>query len=288
MPFLAIVCVLFINAVFGGAYVFGKIGVNHFPPFLFATLRFLLVAIVLAPFLRINREMLSYWKPALAFCLMMGVGVYSTMYWSLSLANGASAILIGTQLATPIAVLIGVWLLAEKVLHRVWIGIALTMVGVFVVGFDTVILGYPMAFLLVIISASFYAGANVVSRFLRESSISTLNLNAWMALLSCPILLLFSFLSGEPWEQSIIEASWESWEALLYSSLVVSLIGHVGLFTMLNRYSIATIMPYYVFTPIFGILGAIILLDESLTARFIFGAVIAIVGLFIINAKKAN
>lgn len=281
----AIIAVLLINAVFSGSYLFGKIGVDHFPPFLFASLRFAIVALALAPFLRVNRSMLVHWRPILSFCLMMGVGLYATMYLALYLADGASAILVGTQLSTPIAILIGVWLLQEKASKKVWMGIGLTMLGVSMVGFDTVILGYPMAFFLIVLNAAFYAGANVTSRFLKDSTIDIFNLNAWTAIISTPLLILISWLSGESWQEPLQHANSQAWIALLYSSLAVSLIGHVGMFKMLEYYPIAAIMPYYVFTPIFGVIGAVIFLEESLTIQFVIGAIIAMIGLCVINIR---
>ena len=126
------------------------------------------VLLVLAPFLRFNNNIKQNWRAVLAFCLLMGVGVYSTMYWALYAAGGASAILIGTQLSTPFAVLLGAWLLGERASWVVWGGITLTMIGVLIVGFDTAVLGYPLAFALVLLSAIFYASANVVLRGLRK------------------------------------------------------------------------------------------------------------------------
>ena len=131
----AVAAVLGINAIFSGAYIAGKIGVGHFPPFLFAALRFAIVAIVLSPFLRFDRRLLDNRAAAAGFCLTMGAGVYGTMYWALYLAGGAAPILIGTQFSTPAAVLLAALFLREKAGKAVWGGIALTMAGVMMVGF---------------------------------------------------------------------------------------------------------------------------------------------------------
>ena len=279
----AVAAVLGINAVFSGAYIFGKIGVDHFPPFLFAAARFTLVAAALAPFLRFNRALLAHWRAALGFCLTMGVCVYGTMYWALYLADGAAAILIGTQFSTPAAVLLGAKFLGERASKAVWGGIAITMAGVCVVGFDTAVLGYPLAFLLVLASAVFYASANVISRGLRESGLGLLNLNALMALASAPPLLLLSWLFGEPWRAPAESAGVAEWGAVLYSAFAVSLAGHVGLFFLLRRYPLSAVMPFYVFTPIFGVLAAALFLDETLTLRFAAGAALALSGIVVIN-----
>lgn len=279
----AVSAVLGINAVFAGAYLFGKLGVAHFPPFLFAAMRFALVALALAPFLRFNRALLNHWRAAAAFCLTMGVGVYGTMYWALYLAGDASVILIGTQFSTPAAVLLGAWLLGERASRAVWAGILLATGGVLVVGFDAAALGYPLAFALVLISAAFYAAANVISRALRESGLGLLNLNALMALAAAPPLLALSFLFGESWRAPLQTAGAAEWTTVLYSALAVSLVGHVGLFRLLRHYPLSAVMPFYVFTPIFGVSGAILFLGEEPTARFAFGAVLAIAGVVVVN-----
>ena len=279
----AIAAVLGINAVFSGAYLVGKLGVGHFPPFLFAALRFVLVALVLLPFLRVSPEVRRHWRAVLGFCLTMGVGVYSTMYWALFLADGASVVLIGTQFSTPAAVFMGAWLLGEKTPKMVWGGMAMAMVGVMVVGFDTVVLGYPLAFALVLCSALCYATANVISRGLRSSGIGLLNMQALTSVSAIFPLLALSQLSGEPWRAPLATADIGQWATILYSALVVTLVGHVGMFRLLRHYPLSAIMPFYVFTPIFGVLGAILLLGESLTVRFVIGAVLAIAGIIVIN-----
>lgn len=283
LTFSAVLAVLGINAIFAGAYIVGKIGVEHFPPFFFAGMRFVLVALVLAPFLRLDDEVRRNWRAVLAFCLTMGVCVYGTMYWALYLSDGAAAILIGTQFSTPAAVLLGALWLKEKTTRAVWLGIGAAMSGVFIVGFDTVALGYPLGFGLVIISAIFYALANVINRKLRDSQLGLLNLNALMAVVSAPALLLLSLLTGEEWRAPVVSADGRAWFAVLYSALAVSLIGHVGLFRLLRRYSLSAIMPFYVFTPIFGVLGAIIFLGEEPTLRFMLGAAVAVAGIIAVN-----
>ena len=51
------IALLVINAAFGGAYLAGKAGVAHFPPLFFSALRFALVTVLLAPFIRLSPGM---------------------------------------------------------------------------------------------------------------------------------------------------------------------------------------------------------------------------------------
>ena len=286
--------VVAINAVFAGAYLFGKIGVDHFPPLFFSALRFGLVFVALIPFLRFDRAVRERFGAVLAFCALMGVGVYGTMYLALNAAGGVSAILIGTQFSVPFAAILGYFILREKTSAAVWSGIAVAFAGVMIVGFDAAILGNAGAFVLILFSALFYAAANVISRDL--AAINVFALNAWTALFSAPILLALSLLFEEGQLESIHLAAAESsaasgadligWIALLYSAFVVTIVGHGGMFALLRRYPVSAVMPYYVLTPIFGVIGGVLFFGESLSARFIIGALLALVGVSVVNRKS--
>ena len=282
LPPIHVAAVVGINAVFAGAYIAGKFGVNHFPPFFFSALRFLLVFVVLLPFFRLRPVARADLKPFLLFCAGMGVGVYSTMYLALSLADGVTAILIGTQFSVPMAALLGMWILGDKINRITWFGIILAFIGVMVVGFDEAILGYGVAFSLILLSAFFYAYANVLSQQL-GGAIKVLNLNAWMALVSVLPMFALSLVFEEGQWDTLASAGVGSWTALLYSAWVVSLVGHVGMFALLRRYPVAEVMPFYVLTPIFGVIGGLLFFSEEPSTKFYIGAVIALVGVWIVN-----
>ena len=282
MPPRHIAAIVAINAVFAGVYLLGKIGVAHFPPLFFSALRFCILAALLAPFLRITPALRKRWRSAAAFCILMGPMTYATLYLSLAAADGVAAIFIGTQASTPIAVLLGHYLLGEKTGTKAWLGIWLAFIGVMAVGFDAALLGYPGAFALILASAACYAGANVVSRGLSGAA-GILNLNAWMSLLSAPTLLAMSWAWEDGQTESLQAAGWTEWLIVLYSALVVSMVGHMGMFALLRRHRVSAVMPYYVLTPIFGVAGGMALFGEELTTKFLLGAVAALVGVFWVN-----
>ena len=282
MPPRDIAAVVGINAIFAGVYLAGKIGVSHFPPLFFSFLRFLILLAVLAPFLRAAPVFRAKWRSVAAFCLLMGPTTYALIYLALDSADGVAAIFIGTQASTPIAVLLGRFWLGEKTSAKAWAGIFIAFAGVIVVGFDAALLGYPAAFALIVASAASYAAASVVSRGLAGAA-GILNLNGWMALISAPILLALSLLAEEGQMESLQTADPIGWAVLLYSALAVSLLGHGGMFWLLRRHAVATVMPYYVLTPIFGVAGGVAFFGEALTAQFMAGACLALAGVFWVN-----
>ena len=282
MPARDIAALVAINLVFAGVYLAGKVGVEHFPPLFFSGLRFLILLAALAPFLRAGPELRARWREMAAFCILMGPLTYALLYSALDLSDGVAAIYIGTQASTPIAVLLGKFWLGERTSRRVWAGIWAAFAGVMAVGFDSALLGYPEAFALILASAACYAGANVASRGLAGAA-GVLSLNAWMALVASPILLGLSFVLEEGQMESALTAGWVDWAVLLYSALVVSLIGHGGMFWLLRRHPISAVMPYYVLTPIFGVAGGVWLFGEALTGKFMLGAALALAGVFWVN-----
>ncbi|MGI9336910.1 MAG: DMT family transporter [Gammaproteobacteria bacterium] len=282
LRFRHLAAVVGINAIFGGAYIAGKTGVDHFPPLFFAAMRFGIIALLLLPFLRWNALMTANIKSIAAFCLLMGAALYGTMYLALSLADGISVILICTQFSVPAAAMLGMWFLGERPQRRTWLGIWLAFAGVMAAGFDYALLGYWHATLLIIVSAIFYAAANVISRDLRGVA-GVINLNGWMALVSAPVMLALSAaLESGQW-QTLQSADASAASALLYSALAVTLIGHTGMFALLRLYPVSAVMPYYVLTPLFGIVGGVIIFDESLSLRFVLCAVVALTGVYIVN-----
>ncbi len=282
-PHLAAVCG--INLVFSGAYIAGKAGVDHFPPFFFSALRFAIIAAALLPFLRWRREMNAHAKSIAAFCLLMGAGVYGTMYLALALADGVAVILICTQFSVPASALLGVWLLGEKPGKAAWFGIWLAFAGVMATGFDYALLGYWKASLCIIASAVFYAAANVISRDLR-GVVGVFNLNAMMAVVAAPVMFALSFLLESGQWDSVQTVTTPAAAAVLYSAFAVTLIGHTGMFALLRLYPVSAVMPYYVLTPIFGVAGGVVIFSEELSLRFLICASVALTGVYIANRSS--
>ena len=98
--------ILLIMALFGSAFVFGKLVLNtNVPPLLFGSLRMLVVVICLLPFFdfKIPKENL---KSSFIFSFSMGVGVTGFTYLSLQESNIVSPVIIGSQLAIPFAIIL--------------------------------------------------------------------------------------------------------------------------------------------------------------------------------------
>jgi hypothetical protein len=83
--------VLIINFAFGLAFISAKVGVGEFPPFLFTAMRFLIIAVLLIPFLKIHQgQMLN-----ILIISILGGGIHFS-FFSMSFKTVGSKIKIIT------------------------------------------------------------------------------------------------------------------------------------------------------------------------------------------------
>jgi O-acetylserine/cysteine efflux transporter len=273
--------VLGIMALFGSAYPVGKLAVGHFPPFAFATLRSMLLAIALLPLWRLATPRPDQRLPLLGFCLAMGVGVYATMYGALRITSVVSPIVIGMQLSVPFAVLLGRLVLGERVRPLTWGAIVAAFCGVVMIGFDPALLNDLPALGLTAVSALCYAVATLFARSLRE--LSPFTMNGWMAVIAVPPLALLSLWLEEGQWLAVVDAGPLDWAVLAHASLAVSLLAHVGMFTLYRHYPVANVIPYYVLMPVFGILIGVPLFAEIPTPQTLAGGAVVLASVWAVN-----
>jgi O-acetylserine/cysteine efflux transporter len=276
-----LISVILIMAVFGSAYVVGKLGVGHFPPFAFAGLRSAVLALALIPLFRFRLPPRASWPALTGFCLAMGTAVYATMYLALMLADTVAPIIIGTQLSVPFAVLLGLVVLKEPVSRATWAAILAAFSGVVVIAFDPAMVNDLVALGTIAVSAFCYALATMFARALR--GVGAFTMNGWMAVSAVPLLALLSLVFEDGQWQAIVTANWVHWAVLLHSALVVSLIGHVWMFTLYRRYAVATVIPFYVLMPVFGVAMSQLVFTEHPTSQTWIGGVIVLAATYAVN-----
>lgn len=278
--------VLVIMALFGSAYPVGKLGVDHFPAFQFAAMRSVLLALALLPLWRLALPERRYWLPLAGFCFCMGTGTYASMYAALDLARTVSPIIIGTQLSVPFAVILGRAFLGERVRPVTWAAILAAFGGIVLIGFEPALLQDIPALLLIALSALFYALSTLFARSLRAMPVFTMN--GWMALTAIPLLALLSLLFEQGQWQAVVTAGAMEWTVLVHSAIAISLLGHVWMFSLYRHYPVASVIPYYVLMPIFGIGFTLLIFTEIPSLQTLSGGAIVIAATWLVNRTTAG
>ncbi len=91
-----------------------------------------------------------------------------------------------------------------------------------------------------------------------------LELQAWLAWGSVPILLPLSLLLEDGQLASLRSADVTGWSALLYSAVLASLVAHTAYFALIRRYPVSSVAPVTVLTPLFSVLFSVLFLGDVL------------------------
>ena len=270
-----------ITLIWGVNLITSKVGVAEMPPILFTFLRFLIVAIVLAPVLRLHPGQMGTLTIA---AMLTGALNFALLIAGLKRATNVSSVAIMTQLGVPFATLLSVAMLGEVVRWRRITGIALSFIGVVIIGFEPQILDRWESLALVIASAFFGALGLIIVKKLRDFGAG--ELLGWTYLISLPPLLAVSLVVEHPSLEMLRGVSWQAWASLLFSSLVASLIAHTGYYMLVQRYPVTSVAPLTTLSPVFSIVLGVLLLDDQLTSRILIGGACTLIGVFIITLRE--
>jgi O-acetylserine/cysteine efflux transporter len=270
---------LLICTIWGFNFVAAKVGVGQLPPLLFTGLRFLILALILAPYLKIAPGRMG---DVLRISLFNGPVHFGLMFTGVSL-TAASVVAVVAQLNVPFATLLSIVMLGEVIHWRRSIGIAMTFVGVMVISFDPHV--FDSALGVAFAAAGALAAAFAAIYMRRLTGVGMFQLQAWTATVAAPILLLLSLIFEGDHLAAIAHVDAIGWSALLFTAFGASLVGHNGYYYLLQRYEVSLIAPLSLLSPILGVFFGITVLHEPLTTRLVIGALIAFAGVGILAVR---
>ena len=281
-PWHTVLAVL-INLLWGSMFIAAVIGLREFPPILFTGIRFGLLAVLLVGFLRVPRSLMA---PLFRIGLVMGAGMYLSLYLSVALADNTASIAVFSKLEVPFALLLGVILLGEKMgLARV-AGVCIAMIGAAIITFDPAAFDDLPALFWMAVSCGFSAYGFIQIR--RLGKIHPLSIVAWVSVVSAPILLLTSLIFESGHVGVVQSATWSGWLALVYTAVMSSVVANSGLYFLLQSYPVNLVSPFGLLSPIFAVIGGILFLDDLLTLGLILGGVLILFGVTWINLRATT
>ena len=104
-----------------------------------------------------------------------------------------------------------------------------------------------------------------------------------MALIGFILLLIFSMMFEGNAKENIMSIELNSWLLILHSAIFISIIAHMSIFYLYKTYTVQKIFPFYSLFPIFGILQTMVLFREIPTIIIMFGGIIVIVSIYLLN-----
>jgi O-acetylserine/cysteine efflux transporter len=269
-----------INLIWGFALVAAKVSLEHFPPLLFAALRFTLIVLVLFPYLKIHRGKM---RDVIIIALCAGPIGFGFFFAGLAVSNASVTAVIG-QLGVPIVTILSVVFLGEVIGWKRGIGIALAFLGVMIISFDPTVFHFINGIILIVMSSLVGSVGTIFQRRIRN--VGVFEMQDWVAVAAAPIMILASLaLENHQWE-TIQTASWLNWAGIFYVAFASSLVGHAGIYYLLQRYEVTQTAPLTLLAPIFTVFFAVTLIGEHLSMRMIIGALVALSGVLIVSIRE--
>ena len=281
MSFRDFAVMMLVCAIWALNVVVAKVVVSGMdvPPLFFGALRSAVVALAVLPWLLPMPR--PYWR-ILAVGLLMGVGSFGLMFIGLRTASPSAAAIV-SQLGVPMATLLSVVMLGERIRWRRGLGIALAFFGVVLVMWDPN--GFDVSTGLLFLAGSAFAGALGTILMKQMEGISPLSYQAWVGFTSM-ILLGFSSAGFEGGQvEAAVAAGWPFLGMVLFSALLVSVFAHSVYYALIQRYEANLVAPLTLVSPLMAIGLGIWLTDDYFDRRMALGSVVALLGVLIIAVR---
>jgi len=280
MPFHHILFAFLVSIVWGVNFVVMKIGLNYLSPFLFVSLRFAIVFLLLFPWLRIVRGRM---RLIMAVGLCLGGLHFAFAIMGLQLANKVTSIIIIVQMHVPLTLIMAHFLLKEKLSYWRGGGIVVAFIGILIITFDPAIVEERIAIVIIFIATMLYSLGAILMRKLQN--VGVFNTQAWTALLGFPVLLSLSLVTESGQVGQIMSMNMTGWAAIFYTAVLSSVVGYGGMNFLLKRHPVTLIAPILLSSPLFATAAAVMVFDEHLTMRFYVGAGFTMLGLGVIHLR---
>jgi O-acetylserine/cysteine efflux transporter len=200
------------------------------------------------------------------------------------MAGDLSSVALASQLYLPFSTVLAVVFLGERVGWRRWAGIACAFAGVVIIGYDPRVLTYWQGLLFGVAAALSSSIGTVILRGLRD--IGIFELQAWIVMISWPVLLALSLALEGPPAAVFESAGWRGWGAVAFTALISNLFAHAGMFYLLKRYEVSLLSPLNLMTPIFTVTIGVALLGDVLTTQMAAGGALTLLGVGIILVRR--
>ncbi|MFE9583322.1 EamA family transporter [Nocardia sp. NPDC006044] len=268
-----------------------RAGLDHFPPFFFAALRFAVIAVPVLLF--VPRP-----KVRLRWLLLYGTGFgilqFAFLFTAMRAGMPTGLASLVLQSSAPFTVLLGALFLRERIRPVQVAGIAVAMTGMAVIGWDRLEHASLLPVLLTLAAGLGWAFGNIGARqaTVESPGLNTMHLTLWIAVVPpLPMFVLSAVTEGPTTglhaiADSFSAAGWPALAAVAYTAVLATVVGS-GMWTyLMSRYPAGVVAPFTLLVPVVGIAAAWAFLDETPTPLSLLGGVIVIAGAFAATAGK--
>lgn len=280
--------------VWGSTYFFIQKAIQHIPPYLMGSMRFLASGILMMAWCMIKKENFWNWqlaKPAIiSGLLLLFIGTGAVIIAEKTVPSSLAAIILS---ATPIwFVLLDRPKLKENLSNNSTItGLILGFIGIIFlfsenlpVLFESGLSVQLSAMIILVIGSISWAGGSLYSKYFTKSS--TIVNSAWQMLAAGIAFLLFSLIQKEPFGFNWQTVPAESWLSVIYLVTMGSLAGYSAYVWLLKVRPATQVSTYAYVNPVVAVILGVFFAGEHLTAMQVTGLAVILISVLLINLAK--
>lgn len=271
---------ILVTFLFGMNFVVAKVALDQMPALVVMVLRFLLVAVLLMPFVRLPRgRMKAIWW----FSVTLGVIHFSLMFIALKHTDAAVAAIV-IQIQVPASALMAAVVFGDRLGWRRALGMVVAIGGVVVLAGEPRRESALWAIGLIVLAAIVWAVSNIQMKQL--SDVKGTALNAWMAAFAVPQLVLLSLVLERGQLDALLSAGWGAYASIVYQAVIVVVLCYGLWYRLLARYPVNLVMPWTLLVPVFGVAAGVAFRGEPLTWGLVLGGAMTVLGVAVIVIRR--
>ena len=252
---------LLVTVIWGTNFVFIRVGLDELAPFTLATLRFVLVAF---PLLLVIPRPRTSWLQLASYGLFIGFGQFGLLYWVMqgNITPGLASLIL--QMQVFFTVLLARVLMNETVRRQQLIALGVAFSGLALIAAYTDGRTTQLGLAVALVAAASWACGNMVIK--KAGDVDILAFLVWSSLFAIPPLAVMAWYADgfEGITRDLVQASGIAWAVVVWQSVGNTMIGY-GLWNLLlNRYSAATVTPWALLVPVFGMTASAVMLAEPM------------------------
>lgn len=276
MPLPHLLLAVAVMAVWGTNFVVISFALEHLPPLVLAALRFALVFVPMALFVKPPTVKLSNLA---AYGVLIGAGQFGLLFLAMKndITPGLASLVVQSQIFFTIG--LSMRTSGERVQTYQWFALALATSGIALIFINSEGSTTPLGLGLTLLAALSWAFGNITAR--KAGGAPMLPYIVWSSIFAVPPLVLFAFVF-EGWpaiEQGLRQADAASWAAVVWQSVGNTMFGYTAWQWLLSKHPAAVVTPMALLVPIFGMSASAIVLGEPMPGWKLVAAGLVLAGL---------
>lgn len=273
---LHVVLAVLITAIWGVNFSVIKLGLASVDPLILAGVRFSLCAL---PAILFIRKPDVAWRYLIGYGLVFGIGLWGVVNLGIKAGLSAGIASLVLQFSAFFTLLLGGWVFKEALTRFQILGMLIALAGLFCI--ITISDGSVSltGVLLVLVGAGSWSVANLISK--KANTKDVFGFLVWSsAFAPIPLFALDYAVNGSAGYTTFVsQVNMTAVLSILFQVYPNTLFAYWIWNSLLKTYPVSTVAPLSLLVPIFGMLGSVVVFNESVPVSKVLAVVLIVLGL---------